>query len=474
MSLEDLLSTVQPFGSSGSRKRSVGPRSAKYRVAARRLGGKFTPEGRQMLMKGEQLRLMEPNISTPESRNLINRGEQIKAAYASGGLKFAKDLKPLRRQWFQDVQAANLSAEDKEGIRQMFSQDFLDAGKELDAEAQRDFNLKNQKFGIQKARQDIQRNQQIIKLGETTLRDAEDAQIKKGLQLSNEAIVSDFIGTQLKDIANAQQQSSELSQEEQDVKGIQTRQKIENKVTQFLADNPELSQGSTTAIENLLQNVGSDIRIAQQRQDRAEASRQAITNMMINQGLSIGFKPNLNLKGVEGLTTNLDNFAKAQKTRIDNLQAVKDKEAREAAIDEVASTYMATLTDLPKKSTDAPRTQTVADLDLKSYLTRVRAFAEFVPPSELKEIISDIEDLESDIDGDDWRGANDGVKGGEYIKLIGEIKGLMAKINASIYKPRTRVGLTKTEKAARNETTELLSRFKNKKEKPEEEPQGEE
>lgn len=50
----------------------------------------------------------------------------------------------------------------------------------------------------------------------------------------------------------------------------------------------------------------------------------------------------------------------------------------------------------------------------------------------------------------------------------------MAKINASIYKPRTRVGLTKTEKAARNETTELLSRFKNKKEKPEEEPQGEE
>ena len=183
MSLEDLLSTVQPFGQSmAAGKRSVGPRSAKYRVAARRLGGKFTPDGRQMLMKGEQLRLMEPDISTPESRNLINRGEEIKAAYASGGLKFAKDLKPLRRQWFQDVQAANLSAEDKEGIRQMFSQDFLDAGKELDAEAQRDFNLKNQKFGIQKARQDIQRNQQIIKLGETTLRDAEDAQIKKSVQ----------------------------------------------------------------------------------------------------------------------------------------------------------------------------------------------------------------------------------------------------------------------------------------------------
>ena len=458
MSLEDLLSTVQPFGQSmAAGKRSVGPRSAKFRVAARRLGGKFTPEGRQMLMKGEQLRLMEPNISTPESRDLINKGEQIKAAYASGGLKFAKDLKPLRRQWLQVVQAANLSAEDKEGIRQMFSQDFLDAGKELDAEAQRDFNLKNQKFGIQKARQDIQRNQQIIKLGETTLRDAEDAQIKKGLQLSNEAIVSDFIGTKLTDIAKAQQESSGLSQEEQDVKGIQTRQKIENEVTRFLADNPELSQGSTTAIENLLQNVGSDIRIAQQRQDRAEASRQAITNMMINQGLSIGFVPNLNLKGVEGLTTNLNNFAQAQKTKIDNLQGLKDRETRNEAIDKLASTYMATLTDLPSKSADAPYTQSEAETNLISYMVRVRKFAEFAPPSEVEEILSDIENLESDIVGDDWRGANDGVKGGEYIKLIGEIKALMADINASIYKPRTKVGLTEKEIKVQNEVSDKLN-----------------
>jgi len=457
MSLEDLLSTVQPFGSSGSRKRSVGPRSAKYRVAARRLGGKFTPEGRQMLMKGEQLRLMEPNISTPESRNLINRGEEIKAAYASGGLKFAKDLKPLRRQWFQDVQAANLSAEDKEGIRQMFSQDFLDAGKELDAEAQRDFNLKNQKFGIQKARQDIQRNQQIIKLGETTLRDAEDAQIKKGLQLSNEAIVSNFIGTKLTDIAKAQQESSRLSQEEQDVKGIQTRQKIENEVTQFLADNPELSQGSTTAIQNLLQNVGSDIRIAQQRQDRAEASRQAITNMMINQGLSIGFVPDLNLKGVEGLTTNLKNFADAQKKQIERSQGLKNREIRNEAVDKVVSSYMGTVADLPSKSSDAPYTQSEAEANLKSYMDRVRSFAEFVPPSEVEEILSDIENLESDIAGDDWRGANDAVKGGDYIKLIGEIKALMAKINSSIYKPRTKVGLTEKEIKVQNEVSEKFN-----------------
>jgi hypothetical protein len=63
MAFEDFLS-VQPFGQSMSAgKRSVGPRSAKFRVSARRLGGKFTPEGRAMLMKGEELRLMEPNIS---------------------------------------------------------------------------------------------------------------------------------------------------------------------------------------------------------------------------------------------------------------------------------------------------------------------------------------------------------------------------------------------------------------------------
>lgn len=458
MSLEDLLSTVQPFGASGSRKRSVGPRSAKFRVAARRLGGKFTPEGRQMLMKGEQLRLMEPNISTPESRNLINRGEEIKAAYASGGLKFAKDLKPLRRQWFQDVQAANLSAEDKEGIRQMFSQDFLDAGKELDAEAQRDFNLKNQKFGIQKARQDIERNKQIIELGKTTLIDAQDAQIKKNLQLSNEPIVSDFIGTKLTDIAKSQQESLGLSQEEQDVKGIQTRQKIENEVTQFIADNPELSQGSTTAIQNLLQNVGSDIRIAQQRQDRAEASRQAITSMLINQGAPIGFVPNLNRKGVKGLTENLKDYAKARKADLDKRQGLKDRESREAAIDEITSDFMGSLSDLPTKRGDTPQTQDQAELDLNSYLDRARAFAGFAPPSEIGKINEAIEDLESKIDGDDWRGQNDGVKSDEYLKLMSSVRSLMRLINTSIYEPRTRVGLTPKQLKAQSEAADKFKK----------------
>jgi hypothetical protein len=410
-----------------------------------------------MLMKGEELRLMEPNISTPESRDLINKGEQIKAAYASGGLKFSKDLKPLRRQWFQDVQASSLSAEDKEGIRQMFSQDFLDAGKELDAEAQRDFNLKNQKFGIQKAKQDIQRNQQILKLGEGTLRDAEDAQIKKGLQLSNEGIVSNFIGTKLTEIANTQEEFSGLSQEEKDVKGIQTRQKIENDTTQFLADNPELSEGSKLAIQNLLQNVGSDIRIAQQRQDRAEVARQGITNMMINQGGSIGFVPDLTLKGVAGLTKNLEKFATAQKTRIDNLRAEKDRAIRQDAIDEVSSSYMGSLSDLPKEVGQVPMNAQVAEADLKSYIVRLKSFAEFAPKEELEKIRENIGAVEDKIKEEEWKGINDTVKSAEFLLIVVTIKGVMRDINTSIYKPLTQIGLTKDQIESQQEA---LSKFK--------------
>ena len=76
---------------------------------------------------------------------------------------------------------------------------------------------------------------------------------------------------------------------------------------------------------------------------------------------------------------------------------------------------------------------------------------------EVEEILSDIENLELDIDGDDWRGANDGVKSSEYIKLIGEIKGLMAKINSSIYKPRTKVGLTEKEIKVQNEVSDKFN-----------------
>jgi len=459
MAFEDFLS-VQPFGQSMSAgKRSVGPRSAKFRVSARRLGGKHTPEGRAMLMKGEELRLMEPNISTPESRDLINKGEQIKAAYASGGLKFSKDLKPLRRQWFQDVQTSSLSAEDKDGIRQMFTKDFLDGGKELDAEAQRDFNIKNQKFGIQKAKQDIQRNQQILQLGESTLIDAEDAQTKKGVQLDNEGKTSNFVGKKLTEISNTQEKSSDLSQEEKDVKDIQIKQKIENDATRFLAKYPELSEGSRLAIQNLLQTVGSDIRVVQQRQDRAEAARQSITNMMVNQGGSIGFVPDLKLKGVAGLTTNLDNFAAAQKIRIDNLRTERDRAVRQDAIDEVSSSYMGSLSDLPKELGQVPRTAEVAEANLKSYIARLKSFAEFAPSEELKRITEDIQGVESTINEEEWKGINDTVKSAEFLLIVSTIKGVMRDINSSIYKPITQIGLTEDQIKSQQEA---LSKFKSK------------
>jgi len=465
MAFEDFLS-VQPFGQSMSAgKRSVGPRSAKFRVSARRLGGKHTPEGRAMLMKGEELRLMEPNISTPESRHLINKGEQIKAAYASGGLKFSKDLKPLRRQWFQDVQTSSLSAEDKDGIRQMFTKDFLDGGKELDAEAQRDFNIKNQKFGIQKAKQDIQRNQQILKLGESTLIDAEDAQITKGLRWSNEGKASNFVGTKITEIEVSREESSGLSQEEKDVKGIQTRQKIENEVTQFIADNPELSQGSMAAIQNLLQNVGSDIRIAQQRQDRAEAARQGITNMMVNQGLSIGFVPDVTLKGAAGLTKNLEDFAAKQKIRIANLRAEKDREVRQDAINEVSSSFLGSLSDLPKEMGQVPRGAPAAESNLNSYVVRLKSFAGFAPPEALEKIIKDIEDVEDTINEEEWKGINDTVNSAKFLLIVSTIKGIMRDINSSLYKSTTLIGLTDSQKKARKENEDLFEEYRSKKEK---------
>ena len=162
MSLEDLINT--PFGQPMSaRKRTISPRSAKYRAAARRIG-KFTPEGRQLLLQGELMRMNEPNVATPESNRLMEDAETLKAAIATGGLDPAKDIVPLKRQFFNDVNASNLSAQDKEGIRQMFTDDLNKASQDAQAEEKRALEIQNQRFGIEAAQQGIEANEQLKEL----------------------------------------------------------------------------------------------------------------------------------------------------------------------------------------------------------------------------------------------------------------------------------------------------------------------
>ena len=163
MALEDLpdIEFSSPFGQSMSKgKKTVTPRSAKFRAAARRLGP-YTPEGRQMRLQGELLKMQEPNIATRESNNLIKDAEELKAATAAGLLDPVKDLPALRRVHFDNINASSLSAQDKEGIRQMFADDLNKAGQEAQAFAKRDLEIQNQRIGIEAARQGIEANKQL-------------------------------------------------------------------------------------------------------------------------------------------------------------------------------------------------------------------------------------------------------------------------------------------------------------------------
>ena len=475
MSLEDLLSTVQPFGQSmAAGKRSVGPRSAKYRVAARRLGGKFTPEGRQMLMKGEQLRLMEPNISTPESRDLINKGEQIKAAYASGGLKFAKDLKPLRRQWFQDVQAANLSAEDKEGIRQMFSQDFLDAGKELDAEAQRDFNLKNQKFGIQKARQDIQRNQQILQTGRLGLKQAESDFNRQQEAIKNEAGVSEKINLIQQELNEArfmrdennnviQTQTPdgpvpmEIKGEEAEKARLKANRQAIDQITSILATTPNLTASSLRALDSLAQQAGKKVTRLESLKDRKDANQRAIQSQLLNIGIPLGIKDlDFSNNNPATITSNLKKITGKIEQNLNLTRGRKATEDKIKIIKEIAVPYMTSLKDFPESSEDyesMPDRVEAGREFLNGYAERARDFMERIGLED-PNLKQTLDNIIKEISAEEWANeATGAVIGSEYYSVASKIENLMIAINGSLYSPLLKQA-TEAEEEARKKAEE--------------------
>jgi len=469
MSLEDLLSTVQPFGQSmAAGKRSVGPRSAKYRVAARRLGGKFTPEGRQMLMKGEQLRLMEPNISTPESRNLINRGEEIKAAYASGGLKFAKDLKPLRRQWFQDVQAANLSAEDKEGIRQMFSQDFLDAGKELDAEAQRDFNLKNQKFGIQKARQDIQRNQQTLQTGSIALKQVKSDFNRQKEAIKNEADVNEEISKIQEDLrlstylrdenGNVIERQTpdgpvpiEMLGEDAEKARLKANKIAQDKLIEILAKKPNLTPSSLRALDALGQQVGTRVTRIEELEDRKTADRRALQSQLLNIGIPLGLKDlNFSNNDPETITSNLEKITNKITGNLNLTRGIKAREDRIKFIKEVSVLYIASLKDFPESSDDfenIPSSSKAGRDFLNGYLNRASGFMKRIGLEDPK-LDKDLSDIRKEIEDEEWANSMGEVINRKYFAITSKIEDLFIEINGALYEPFLRQA-TKEEEEAR-------------------------
>tara|TARA_R100001591_G_C4346388_1_gene182046 strand:+ start:66 stop:1508 length:1443 start_codon:yes stop_codon:yes gene_type:complete len=469
MSLEDLLSTVQPFGQSmAAGKRSVGPRSAKYRVAARRLGGKFTPEGRQMLMKGEQLRLMEPNISTPESRNLINRGEEIKAAYASGGLKFAKDLKPLRRQWFQDVQAANLSAEDKEGIRQMFSQDFLDAGKELDAEAQRDFNLKNQKFGIQKARQDIQRNQQTLQTGSIALKQVKSDFNRQKEAIKNEADVNEEISKIQEDLrlstylrdenGNVIERQTpdgpvpiEMLGEDAEKARLKANKIAQDKLIEILAKKPNLTPSSLRALDALGQQVGTRVTRIEELEDRKTADRRALQSQLLNIGIPLGLKDlNFSNNDPETITSNLEKITNKITGNLNLTRGIKAREDRIKFIKEVSVLYIASLKDFPESSDDfenIPSSSKAGRDFLNGYLNRASGFMKRIGLEDPK-LDKDLSDIRKEIEDEEWANSMGEVINRKYFAITSKIEDLFIEINGALYEPSLRQA-TKEEEEAR-------------------------
>ena len=91
----------------------------------------------------EMAKMQEPTIMRPEFRELEQAGRDIQAlqAQATGELDFDRDIAPLRGEFFNAVQAANLSDSEKNILTDKFAPQFAKAGlDQLDIEGKQTAN----------------------------------------------------------------------------------------------------------------------------------------------------------------------------------------------------------------------------------------------------------------------------------------------------------------------------------------------
>tara|TARA_B100000902_G_scaffold3192_1_gene4030 strand:- start:27314 stop:28690 length:1377 start_codon:yes stop_codon:yes gene_type:complete len=425
MGLQDLIST--PFGQSmSSRRRTVSPRSARFRSAARRIG-EFTPEGRRLKLQGELMRMDEPNVATPESNSLMQQGEQLKAAYASGAFEGAKDLAPLKRQWFSDVNAANLSAQDKEGIRRMFVEDFDKAGTAADAEQKRVLDLKNQELAIKSTEQNLQAGKQLGELRAVGLDKA-----KRDFNQETEALNQrdEVQGALQKFNTDMQKIDTDFTAGTLDVAQRDRDRKKAIADLSIIGSKFMLDDNQVGAVNAALQQAGSEIRYERSRAARKEDrefSREVSTQNFINStAASIGHVPD---------------FAKSQQDQLkDALNAVKTFRKDQASLasnvkitEDINSIINELKSSIPLESDDVPEEKTAAQVKLTSLLSGLETYSSVLPPSAKSEIDKEVTALKTKINNKEWVKVDPSTKKEvvvkqQYLLLADEIRNLTARL----------------------------------------------
>ena len=127
-----------------TQRRSLDRESSKLKRASRRLAKKgFRAEAGKLMAASEMAKMQEPTIMRPEFRELEQAGRDIQAlqAQATGELDFDRDIAPLRGEFFNAVQAANLSDSEKNILTDKFAPQFTKAGlDQLDIEGKQTAN----------------------------------------------------------------------------------------------------------------------------------------------------------------------------------------------------------------------------------------------------------------------------------------------------------------------------------------------
>ena len=279
MGLNDLIST--PFGQSMSAgRRLVGRRSSRLFRQSEKAGGESTAEGRRIRGLGGMHLLAEgEGTQRPEKSALIEMGEDLKLAIASGELDPIKDIKPLQGNFFGHLQASNLSPEEKEGIRTLFADPFDELAKKQEDAEDRRLQRKQLKVGVKKAKQDIERGDQIQKAAAIDIENAEEKQRERAAGVSKRANLKTFLKKLNKDKEkaiefddlNANIRAQKEAGDDADILdldrveelaalGIRSDQEMLQSLNSWMANNPDIlyDQRSTAQISAIGNLLGAD------------------------------------------------------------------------------------------------------------------------------------------------------------------------------------------------------------------------
>jgi hypothetical protein len=279
MGLNDLIST--PFGQPMSAgRRQVGRRSSRLFRQSEKAGGESTAEGRRIRGLGGRHLLAEgEGTQRPEKSALIEMGDELKLAIASGGLDPIKDIKPLQGNFFGHLQASNLSPEEKEGIRTLFADPFDELAKKQEDAEDRRLQRKQFKVGVKKAKQDIERGDQIQKAAAIDIENAEEKQRERAAGVDKRADFKRFLKKINKakmkaiefDDLNANIRAQKEAGDDADIldsdrvvelaaEGIRSDQDLLQSLNSWMANNPDIlyDQRSTAQISAIGNLLGAD------------------------------------------------------------------------------------------------------------------------------------------------------------------------------------------------------------------------